>query len=54
MDFKKLRLNLNMTQVEAAKACNVAVVTWRLWESGGGKPSFENMQKVKEVFKCQK
>lgn len=54
MDFKKLRLSFQMTQVEAAKACGIAVVTWRLWENGGGKPNNENLKKVIEVFKCQK
>lgn len=50
MDFKKLRIKKKWTQTQAAIACGVAVVTWRLWESGGGQPSVENMAKIREVF----
>ena len=50
MDYKKLRTEKGMTQTQAAIACNVAVVTWRLWESGGGQPSVENMAKIREAF----
>lgn len=50
MDYKKLRTEKGMTQIQAAIACGVAVVTWRLWESGGGQPSVENMAKIREVF----
>lgn len=50
MDFKKMREQKKWTQTEAAKACRVAVVTWRLWESGGGKPNPENMNNIREAF----
>ena len=50
MDFKKLREQKGWTQMQAAVHVGVAVVTWRLWEHGGGKPSDENMVKIREVF----
>ncbi len=50
MDFKALRDRKEWTQTQAAISCGVAVVTWRLWESGGGQPSPKNMAKIREVF----
>jgi transcriptional regulator with XRE-family HTH domain len=50
INFKELRENKGWTQTQAAIACKVAVVTWRLWEYGGGKPSVENLETVREVF----
>jgi len=50
IDFKKMREQKSWTQTQAAIACKVAVVTWRLWEHGGGKPSAENLETVREVF----
>lgn len=50
MNFKKLREEKGWTQMQAAIACGVAVITWRLWEYGGGQPNVENMAKIREVF----
>jgi transcriptional regulator with XRE-family HTH domain len=49
-NFKELREQKGWTQVQAAIACGVAVVTWRLWEGGGGQPSFENVVKLRKAF----
>lgn len=50
-NYKKIRKDFNLTQIEAAKACGVSLNTWCLWERGGGNPNLENMAKIREVFK---
>lgn len=50
MNFKELREQKGWTQNKAAIECGVAVVTWRLWEYGGGQPNADNMKKIREAF----
>jgi len=53
MDFKKARELLNLTQVDVSKAVGVSVVSYRLWENGGGKPNEENLKKLKKVLELK-
>lgn len=46
VNYKQVRINKGLTQVEAAKACKVSINTWIKWESGVGQPSFENKIKL--------
>jgi len=50
MNFKEARERLNLTQVDVSKAVGVSVVSYRLWENGGGKPNDENLIKLLEVL----
>lgn len=50
-NYKKIRKDFNLTQIEAAKACGVSLNTWCLWERGGGNPNAENISKIIEVFR---
>ena len=50
MDFKKTREHLGLTQVDVSKAVGVSVVSYRLWENGGGKPNEKNLKKLKKVL----
>ncbi|MBT7630932.1 MAG: helix-turn-helix transcriptional regulator [Desulfobacula sp.] len=53
MDFKKAREKLGMTQIDVSKAVGVSVVSYRLWEQGGGKPTPENLKKLKKVLRIK-
>lgn len=50
VDFKERRLELKLTQNEVAKRVGVAVFTYQKWEGGTGKPTPENLKKLKEVL----
>lgn len=53
MDLQKLkeyREIKGLTQVEAARALNVSLMAYRLWEMGVGKPNRENYEKLKVLF----
>ena len=54
MSLKEIRNDLELTQVEAAIKCNVAVGTYRLWESEAGRPNEDNRPKVCEIFGVDK
>lgn len=49
MDIKKLRSQLNMTQVDLAKHLDVSTQTIRMWEWGVSTPSVHNMKKLEEL-----
>jgi len=53
-NLKEFREAANLTQIEAAKACGVSLSGYRWWEMGANKPNAENMEKLKEVMKCEK
>jgi len=53
-NLKESRHAANLTQIEAAKACGVSLSGYRWWEMGANKPNAENMEKLKEVMKCEK
>jgi DNA-binding XRE family transcriptional regulator len=46
-----LRKKSGMTQTDAAVAIGVSLGGYRLWESGGGRPTYENRKKISELFK---
>lgn len=50
-EIKRLRKHKGLTQIEAAKAAGVSVQAYRLWESGGNKPSPENEKRLKKVLR---
>jgi len=49
-ELKKMRKEQGLTQFDLAKACNVSVVSIRLWEAEISKPNEENLQKLKNVL----
>lgn len=49
-NLKELRESKGLTQVQLAQLCKVSVAGYRLWESGGGKPTEENYKKLMEVL----
>ena len=49
-DIKKIREEKKMTQVEVSRLCGVSLAGFRIWESGGGDPSPENLKKLKSVL----
>jgi transcriptional regulator with XRE-family HTH domain len=50
MDLKRLRQDKGLSQVEIAEEIGVHVNTYILWERGAGKPTPENMEKLKAVL----
>jgi len=50
MDWKQRRKELGLTQLEVAKACNVSLMTYQLWERGAMNPNEENFKKLIEVL----
>jgi transcriptional regulator with XRE-family HTH domain len=50
MTLKEKRLELKMTQIEAAIACGVSLAGYIMWEKGVGKPAKERREKVIEVM----
>ena len=53
MDWKQRRKELGLTQLEVAKACDVSLMTYRLWERGAMNPNEENFKKLMEVLKLK-
>ena len=47
------RKELKLTQVDVARAVGVSLVGFRNWENGGGKPTPENLKKLKKVLGCK-
>jgi len=50
MDWKQRRTELGLTQLAVAKACNVSLMTYQLWERGAMNPNEENFKKLMEVL----
>lgn len=46
----ELRKQKKMTQTDVATAVGVSLGGYRLWESGGGKPAYENRKKLAALF----
>ena len=53
MNFKKMREDLKLTQIEAAKKMKVSLSTWRMWEVRVTTPNEENMKKLKKIFNIE-
>lgn len=50
MNMKELRESKGLTQVDVAVKVGVSLLSYRLWESGAGKPNDENRKKLEEVL----
>ena len=50
MDFKKLRKDNKLSQIETAKRLRVHLNTWINWERGCGQPSPENLKKIEKLL----
>jgi transcriptional regulator with XRE-family HTH domain len=50
MDWKQRRKELGFTQLKVAKACNVSLMTYQLWERGAMNPNEKNFKKLIEVL----
>jgi transcriptional regulator with XRE-family HTH domain len=50
MNIKARRIELGITQIEAARRIGVSMSTYLLWERQVGNPSPENLEKLKRVF----
>ena len=53
MNIKKRRLELEITQLKLALACDVSLNTIRNWEQGVTTPNEENLKKRKKVLKVE-
>lgn len=51
MDFKKIRKDLGLTQMEITKIFGITLNAYIRWENGVSKPSPENQKKVEEFLK---
>jgi transcriptional regulator with XRE-family HTH domain len=52
-NIKQLRKQKGLTQGEVAKRVGVTLMSYQIWERGYGKPTPENMQKLKEVLEVK-
>lgn len=52
--LKDYRQREGLTQIQTAKACGVTLSAYRWWEMGANKPNEKNLEKLKEVLKCEK
>ncbi len=50
IEIKKQRELVGMTQVEVARGVGVSLAGYRNWEIGAGKPTPENLKKLKKVL----
>lgn len=50
MEMRKARKSLELTQIEVAIAVGVSAPAYRLWESGGTKPTEDNEAKLRKVL----
>lgn len=50
-EMKKLRLGLNMTQGDVAKALGVSLTSVQLWEKEITSPTPYNLKKLKKLLK---
>lgn len=48
--LRDYRRDSGKTQVEMARECGVALMTYQLWERGGMRPSEKNMKKVMRII----
>ena len=53
-NLKQIREEKGMTQVDVAKAVGVSLAGYRLWELGAGKPTPDNLEKLKKVLEIEK
>ena len=53
MDLKQLRNEKDLSQIEISEIIGVHVNTYILWERGAGKPSPENLEKLKSVLEIK-
>lgn len=51
MTLKALRVNLGLTQAEAAGKLGVSVETLANWENGKTYPDVRNLRKIEELYK---
>lgn len=49
-NIKELRVKKGLSQVAVAKACGVSLAGYLLWERGVGKPTPENLAKLRAVL----
>ncbi len=49
-NIKELRIKMGLSQVKVAKACGVCLGAYILWERGVGKPTAENLAKLKTIL----
>lgn len=49
-NLKQIREERGLTQVDVAKMVGVSLAGYRLWEMGAGKPTAENMDKLKKAL----
>ena len=48
--LKEYRELKGLTQVQVAKALKVSLMTYRIWEMGGGAPNRVNYENLKALF----
>lgn len=49
-EIKKAREEKGLTQVDVAIACDVSLAGYRLWETGAGRPTEKNLEKLKKAL----
>jgi len=52
-EIKKARESKGKTQIEIAREVGVSLSGYRLWEAGVGKPTPENLEKLKRVLELK-
>lgn len=50
INFMKLRRKAGLSQADVARKLDVHINTYSLWERGLGKPSKENVEKLKSIL----
>ena len=53
-NLKQIREEKGFTQIEVAQMVGVSLAGYRLWETGGGKPTPDNLDKLKRVLEIEK
>ena len=53
-NIKQKRIELGLTQFDAARLCGVNINTFIRWENGVAKPNEYNMEKLKKLFEGEK
>ena len=49
-NLKELRHMKKLSQIEAAKACGVSLMTFQMWEREAAKPNPENLKKLEKLL----
>lgn len=49
-EIKRLRIKKELTQIQIARLCGVSLAGYRLWETGAGKPTEKNLEKLKKAL----